>query len=192
MIINLLKDIRRAVPADYSQLDNLIHLAFENSVYGYRSVAEIIGKARKGFAKSEYLELVALDNERVVAYILITEVKLGDKKGGVIAPVVVDPAYQNQGLGETMIDVAEKYILNAKQGFICAVGQPEYFGRYGFFSADLYGIKPAFKDVPIEMFVFKELIPHYLDNVTAQPEYLPSFYKAQFEETFTPHSTKRA
>lgn len=192
MIINLLKEIRQAVVGDYQKVDKLIRRSFEESNYGYHSEAEVISRIRDNFTDDKYLELVALDKEKIVAYILITEVKLGDKRGGVIAPLVVDPDFQHQGLGETMIDFAEKYILNLNQGFICAVGQPEYFGRFGFFSGDLYDIKPVFKGVPSEMFVFKELIPHYLENVTAQPEYVPSFYYAKFEETFYPGKYKRA
>lgn len=185
--MQLLKDIRRATPEDFEEIIELIKRSFENSRTGFYDDDQIVKDAHSISSFGEHFELVATDNGKIVAYILLTHVQLGDLKGAAIAPLVVDPEYRGSGLGEIMISAAENYCIINEHYFLCTIGEPHYFGRFGFLSGDLFDLYPKSKWIPEECFLFKELKPCILAQTSGNLVFVDSYYQQKYHDIFKKH-----
>ncbi|MCD9141259.1 GNAT family N-acetyltransferase [Streptomyces albireticuli] len=85
----------------------------------------------------------------VVGHALLTRCHIGDAPALCLAPVAVLPEYQKTGAGSAAVRAA----LDAAEGMgehaVTVLGHPDYYPRFGFTRASVYGIRPPF-DVPDE------------------------------------------
>ncbi len=98
------------------------------------------------------LSLVATNDEgAIVGHILFTGADVGGEPVLALAPVGVSPEFQRRGVGEAL--VAEGLIQAATLGFgaVAVLGDPAYYGRFGFVPARGVGLKPP-ADWPDEAF----------------------------------------
>jgi putative acetyltransferase len=56
-------------------------------------------------------------------------------------PVSVLPAFQNMGIGQTLIKTTLKMAKEAGHGAILIYGDPDYYQRFGFTAAEVFGIR---------------------------------------------------
>ncbi|MCC6419825.1 MAG: N-acetyltransferase [Gemmataceae bacterium] len=96
--------------------------------------------------------LAALAGERVVGHVAFSPVSIADSSGGVgLAPVAVLPEVQRQGIGSRLIRDGLAAAREAGCGFVVVLGDPRYYGRFGFVPArrwnlhDEYGGGDAFQ-----------------------------------------------
>jgi predicted N-acetyltransferase YhbS len=59
---------------------------------------------------------------------------------------------------------------------VVVLGHPEYYTKFGFKKASLWGIKPPF-EVPDEVFMALELQENALDQVSGVAEYPSAFFE---------------
>lgn len=114
------------------------------------------------------LSLVAqLENDVIVGHIICSNAVV--KKGNQILPVLnfgplsVSPEYQRRGVGKALV---RTMIENAKKldyGAILFFGRPEYYPRFGFKEAAVYGIFDA-EGYNYPAFMAMELKEGYLKN----------------------------
>lgn len=93
------------------------------------------------------IELVALDESDVVGHILFSPVFLEPRVGTVglgLAPVAVMPDHEKHGVGRRLIQngLAECHRWGA--GFVVVIGDPPYYGRFGFEPAAKYGLRSEY------------------------------------------------
>jgi putative acetyltransferase len=77
-----------------------------------------------------------------VAYALLTRVVVGDAGAPALAlgPVAVRPAYQGLGYGTATVQAALDAAAELGERLVLVLGNPAYYGRFGFEPAAAYGL----------------------------------------------------
>lgn len=162
--------IRPEQAADIDRITQIIEAAFKGHPHGDSKEHLLVSELRSNHALS--ISLVAEVDENMVGHIAFSEITIDgvfDSWYG-LAPVSVDPEYQNRGVGSRLIErgLAEVKNLGAKGCVL--VGEPAYYKKFGFKQQD----KLSYEGVPEEYFLvqsFGEEIP------AGQVKYHPLFNK---------------
>jgi len=104
--------------------------------------ADLVERLRAG--GKAVIALVAEDAGSIVGHILFSPVALEPLAGTVglgLAPVAVLPDHEKHGVGRRLIQngLAECRAWGA--GFVVVIGDPPYYGRFGFEPAQQYGLR---------------------------------------------------
>ncbi len=170
--------IRKVNTNDYTEVSRLIVSSFSTSEYGYSNEAELVEKIRKNITHKKDLELVALIDGKIVGHGMLSQVKvinvLDESIGLVLAPLCVLPEYQNQGIGGKLIEELENIALYLGFKFISILGNPDYYGKFGYSEAKNYNISAPF-EVDSKYFLIKELEQHGLKEVKGTLIYSSAF-----------------
>lgn len=120
-----------------------------------RAEADLVERLRAN--GTAVIELAALDGDSIVGHILFSPVTLEPLAGTVglgLGPVAVMPDHEKHGVGRRLIQngVAASHKWGA--GFVVVIGDPAYYGRFGFEPADKYHLRNEF-GAPGSFMVFK-------------------------------------
>ncbi len=167
--------IRRETKEDISDIQALNELAFGQSLE-----ASIVNKLRSNC--SSLLSLVASENEKIVGHILFSPAEIeglhGTTKGMGLAPIAVLPAMQRQGIGTQLINRGIEELKKLQCAFIIVLGHPEYYPRFGFERASMYGIECQWEDVPDEAFMILWLDKSKIGRISGTAKYREEFNEA--------------
>jgi putative acetyltransferase len=88
------------------------------------------------------LSMVAEADGVVVGYALLSRVTVGESATPALAlgPVAVRPANQNSGYGTATVRAALDAAAELGEGLVLVLGEPAYYGRFGFEPASAYGL----------------------------------------------------
>ncbi|CCN50170.1 putative Acyl-CoA N-acyltransferase [Vibrio nigripulchritudo MADA3029] len=164
--------IRTEAPADILPIQQLIKQAFPT-----HAEAELVSRLMENGQRT--LSLVACSDEgEVVGYILFSPVTLDqqDFNWQGLAPLAVKEEYRGQGIASELIK--EGLSSLAELGYpVCVVlGEPEFYGRFGFESAAKYGMDTQW-ELPEGAFQIQELMEGELDGKSGK-----IFYSQEFSE----------
>ncbi len=132
--------IRPEQPADAPGVRSVHEAAFPTS-----SEADLVEKLRKNGKAS--VSLVAEDDGRIVGHILFSPVTF-DPPVDVVAlglsPMAVLPGHEKHGVGRRLVQngLAESHSRGAC--LIVVLGDPGYYGRFGFERASRHGLRNEF------------------------------------------------
>lgn len=96
------------------------------------------------------VSLVATDGHEVIGHVAFSPVTVAGASGLGLAPMAVLPAHQNKGVGALLVREGLASCAEAGCGFVVVLGEPEYYGRFGFERASAraldneYGVDEAF------------------------------------------------
>ncbi len=165
--------IRKEERYDHSQVHKLLAEAFETD-----AEARLVDKLRENPDFVPELSFVAEGNGQIVGYILFFPIKIISKQDHhnslALAPIAVPPKHQRKGVGKAMVEHGLTEARLSGFGSVIVLGHAEYYPRFGFRPASLYGIKTPF-DVPDEAFMALELTHAGLDNVSGTVQYPDEF-----------------
>ncbi|WP_327065709.1 GNAT family N-acetyltransferase [Kitasatospora sp. NBC_01302] len=114
--------------------------------------ADLVDALRRDPAWLPGLSVVAVDGGGlVVAHALLTRLRVGRGKGLALAPVAVAPECQRRGVGERVVRAALELAEEAGERLVVVLGDPAYYGRFGFTPAARHGVTGPF-EVPEEVF----------------------------------------
>ena len=84
------------------------------------------------------ISLVAVIDERIVGNVIFTtcSVNEGDIRVGLLGPLAVAPDCQQQGIGSALVNDGLRWLEDADFGMACVLGDPAYYGRFGFVQED--------------------------------------------------------
>jgi putative acetyltransferase len=157
---------------------NDIHVLNELA-FGQPQEANIVDKLRNNC--EGLLSLVAIENEKIVGHILfspaVIEGQHGIIKGMGLAPMAVLPEMQRRGIGTQLVKTGIENLKKTQCPFIIVLGHPEYYPRFGFERASLYGIKCQWKGIPDEVFMIL-----WLDKSATPPVSGLAKYREEFNE----------
>ncbi|NJN74160.1 MAG: N-acetyltransferase [Limnothrix sp. RL_2_0] len=143
---------------------------------------QIVAQLRKNC--SDYHGWVAVNPEQqIIGHILLTptEMEFADgsaSMGGLgLAPLVVHPDWQNQGIGSNLVRYVLKAAAELSQTFIAVLGDPQYYQRFGFVAAAQWGWQSEYNDIPTEAFM---IYPLQLDRLIQKNGTV--YYRAEFAE----------
>lgn len=148
---------------DRAQIRQVVTAAF-----GRPNEADLIDKIRLSPHFMPELSIVAREAKTVVAHVLFSciTVESPEHSFGAIAlaPVAVDPDYQNRGIGTRLIQAGLAQCEVLGNAIVIVAGHPRYYSRFGFQPASRFGIRAPFS-IPDTAFMVRELIPGRLKSI---------------------------
>lgn len=136
--------------------------------------ADLVDALRAG--GKAVIALVAEDEEGILGYILFTPLSLEPLAGTVglgLGPLAVLPEHEKHGVGRRLVQNGLAACHRWGAGFVAVLGDPEYYGRFGFEPATRYGLRDAFGGG--EHFMVFELRKHGLPPRDTLIRYAPEF-----------------
>ncbi|MFF2288806.1 GNAT family N-acetyltransferase [Peribacillus butanolivorans] len=171
--------IRQELSEDYKITEKVVKSAFANMEFSDKKEHELVSRIRKSDAFIPNLSLVAV-NKEIVGHILLSKIKINNDnqfaESLALAPVSVLPEHQNKGIGRLLILEALKKAKELEYNSVVVLGHPEYYPKFGFEKASLWGIKAPF-EVPEEAFMALELQENALYNISGVVEYPSAFFE---------------
>ncbi|MGH9882683.1 MAG: GNAT family N-acetyltransferase [Pyrinomonadaceae bacterium] len=160
--------IRTQTAEDIPAIRRVNELAF-----GQPAEANLVDALRK--QASPHISLVAIRDGEVVGHIFFSPVTLENSPTAILglAPMAVEPEYQNQGIGSQLVREGLKECQRIGYDVVVVVGHAEYYPRFGFIPASQKGLRCEYP-VPDEVFMVAELKPNAL-SARGLVKYHPEF-----------------
>ncbi|MFC5592040.1 GNAT family N-acetyltransferase [Sporosarcina soli] len=174
--------IRQEEVEDYEVTEKVVKWAFANAEQSDKKEHILVSRIRDSDSFIPELSLVAIDKEskRVLGHILLSKIKISNKDqivGSIaLAPVSVLPEYQNKGIGRLLITEALRKATELGYKSVIVLGHPEYYPKFGFKKASIWGIKASF-EVPDEALMAMELRENALEKISGIVEYPSVFFE---------------
>ena len=163
----MLFDIREERPEDVAAIREVNKRAF-----GQDQEANIVDALRSNGAS--LLSLVGIVDGQVVGHILYSPATVADVVGAGLAPMAVLPEFQRHGIGSKLIETGTQKLKDAGLPFIIVLGHSNYYPRFGFKPASIFGIKCEW-DVPDEAFMLLVLDQTKMQGVSGLAKYRDEF-----------------
>jgi predicted N-acetyltransferase YhbS len=177
--------IRPESEHDHREVENLTREAFWDLYKPGCDEHLILHKVRNNSDFIPELDLVAVDNDRIVGNIIYTRAKVVDAHNHeheviVFGPVSVLPSFQNRGIGAALITQTIKMAANMGFKAIFIFGNPGYYHRFGFENAVRFGISTS-EGANFEEFMGLELSKGNLKGLSGKLYYSALFQVSQEE-----------
>ncbi len=141
--------IREEMPEDVRGVRSV-----EEAAFGRKGEAELVDLLRQRGAVT--LSLVAVEGDKVVGHVLFSPGKVTNGQESWpcegMGPVAVLPERQRTGIGKKLIEQGLELCWQRGAKAVFVLGDPAYYGRFGFRRTDQYGIRCEFR-VPPEDFM---------------------------------------
>lgn len=158
--------IRRETRTDYTEIYNLVKLAFETAEVSNGKEQDFVVKLRDSENYIPELALVAESDNRIIGHIMLTKTYImadaEEIETLILAPLAVDIEYRKKGVGSGLIK--KSFELAAEMGYksVLLVGNPDYYSRFGFKqSKSAFSIRNT-NNIPDQYVMACELIPNSL------------------------------
>ena len=123
------------------------------------------------------ISLVGVSNGQLVGHVLFSPVILAGYpaagRGLGLAPVAVRPDFQRQGIGSRLVRHGLDVAREAGFDFVIVLGDPNYYGRFGFRPASQYQLDNEYGAG--DEFMAIELRPGALSGAAGRVQYRPEF-----------------
>ncbi|GGC88323.1 GNAT family N-acetyltransferase [Chelatococcus reniformis] len=118
---------RHERPIDAEQIERLHERAFGPGRY-----ARTAYRLREGRAHRADLSFTSLVGTLLVGSVRLSSVIAGDVPALLLGPLAVEPAFEGRGIAGELIRAALAAGRDAGEGLVLLVGDPPYYGRFGF------------------------------------------------------------
>jgi predicted N-acetyltransferase YhbS len=171
--------IRKEESFDHNWVIELTEKAFETLEISDHNEGKLVDKLRKAPTFIEELSLVAELNGQVVGHILFTPIIIDNGQQQfqslVLAPVSVLPEFQKMGIGGQLILAGHQKAVELGFQSVILIGHPEYYPRFGYKPASIWGIKTHYELPSDDVFMAVELTEGALSNVSGMVVFPPEF-----------------
>lgn len=138
-------DIRLETPEDYDEVEQITRAAFWNHHVPGCDEHYLAHTLRQSACFLPELDFVATLHGRMVGNILYTRAVIREGNGAnypvlSFGPVSVLPEFQGKGIGSALIRHSLAVAKQAGDSAVLIYGDPEFYKRFGFVSAERYGI----------------------------------------------------
>jgi putative acetyltransferase len=140
--------VRAETPTNVDQVRSLLLAAFPTP-----AEADLVDALRRDAAWLPDLSLVALDPVSgeaapwdVVGSVVLTRLTVGGQEALALAPLAVRPDRQGQGVGSALVHAALEAARAAGERLVVVLGEPAYYGRFGFVPAATLGVTGPYGD----------------------------------------------
>jgi predicted N-acetyltransferase YhbS len=147
-------------PETNEDIDDVYRLL--DVAFGQSTESVLVQKLRATPEFQQGYSLVLDSAQSLIGYLLLYPIIIKNKDHEIaslaLAPMAVDPDFQNQGFGSKLVIEAIGVAKSSGWGSIVVLGHPEYYPRFGFLPASQWNITGPF-DVPDSVFMALELKP---------------------------------
>jgi putative acetyltransferase len=120
------------------------------------------------------VSLVAIDAREIVGHVAFSPVTVAAGAGGVgLAPLAVAQSRRGRGVGGVLVRAGLDACRAAGWRWVVVLGEPDYYGRFGFAAAAGYGLDDDYGGG--SAFQALELVPGALAGVRGRVRYAPEF-----------------
>lgn len=170
---------RQEQPKDYLKTEALIEQSFRNEEMSDQQEHFLVQRIRSSNAFIPELSVVAVNQQdEIIGQILFSKITIENKDQATeslaLAPVSIHPDYQKQGIGSMLMNRGLEKAKEFGYTSVIVLGHPDYYPRFGFKSASLWGIEAPF-DVPDNAFMALELEKNALKKVSGVVQYSEAF-----------------
>ena len=166
-------NIRQEKPKDYEEVYNVVKTAFASAEHSDGNEQDLVANLRKSNNFVPELSLVAIQDNKIVGYIMFTRIKIGKYEELALAPLGILLEYQKQGIGKKLIEKGHRIAKELGYHYSIVLGSEKYYPKLGYVPASQYGIKAPF-EVPSENFMAIKLNDTSL-KITGIVEYAKEF-----------------
>lgn len=132
--------IRQVRDSDISRIKDIVREAFDRPGKNeYFNEWEFVEKVRDDSGFIPELCLVAISNNEIIEYILLSKALIGKNEGLALGPLAVKPFYQCKGIGKKLIEYSLKRVQGCGFEWVALTGG-DYYTQFGFESPLKYGI----------------------------------------------------
>ena len=128
--------IRTAAAKDYPQIYNLVKTAFETAEVSDGTEQDFVYRLRDPERHIPELEMVMESEGELIGHVMLTKHPLilrGKPAEALLAaPLCIKLEYRGRGLGGTLLTAALKKAQNNGYAAVFLIGNPAYYGRFGF------------------------------------------------------------
>jgi putative acetyltransferase len=126
--------VRRETAADHDAVDDLVTAAF-----GGRAEADAVAALR---SSPDAVSLVAVEQGEVIGHVLVSPVIVGASVPAPgLAPLSVRPDRQGRGVGTALVRAVIELCRTRRDAAVFVLGDPAYYGRFGFVDATRFGLR---------------------------------------------------
>jgi putative acetyltransferase len=157
-----------------SEIDRAAVLQVHREAFNRDAEAALVERLRAD--RFPQLSLVAEIDSVVVGHVLFSEAQLvfesEEKTIGALGPVAVLQSHRRRGVAESLIRHGLRLCWQRPWPAVIVLGNPAYYGRFGFSRADAWSIRCEF-DVPSEAFMI--VFSAHAISGPAAARYAPAF-----------------
>ena len=154
--------IRTAREADFPAIRALVQAAFATAKVSDGTEQDFVLELRRRDTYRPELELVAEENGQLIGHILLTILPVPGApqglRGLMVAPLCVRLEDRSRGLGGQLLQEGGRRAAELGYNALFLVGDPDYYGRYGFQNAVSLGFQNA-SGVPDRFLLTRSLSP---------------------------------
>lgn len=124
--------IRPETRGDETAIYAVTKAAFEGKAYASGTEASIIDQLRRDADLT--ISLVAEDGCEIVGHVAFSPARIGNASENWfgLGPVAVSPDWQQQGVGQSLIEEGLRQLRDHGAAGCLLVGDPNYYSRFGF------------------------------------------------------------
>lgn len=123
--------VRSARPDDHDAIVAVTDAAFKGEEEALRIVNEL----------EPEISLVYEDDGAIVGHTMLTRMEMGEHRPFQLSPLSVAPSHQNRGIGSALVREVLRRADEAGEPIVLILGNPAYYGRFGFEPATPLGIE---------------------------------------------------
>ena len=165
--------IRRETESDRAAIFAVQDAAFATAAHASGREAELVEALRAGEDWVPQLSLVAEVDGKVAGHVVCSYGRLASERVLGLGPIGVEPSLHGKGLGSALMHAVIAAADARDEPAIILLGDPGYYGRFGFVPAGRHGIVPQDPDWTPAFQV--RTLANWREELRGRYEYAPAF-----------------
>lgn len=163
--------LRPERPADAAEIHDFVKIAFETAKVSDGTEHDFVDRLRASEGYLPDLALVAVEAAcgPIVGHVMLTRTAIttpaGPREILLLAPLAVALDHRGRGLGARLVEDGLAKAIAAGFDAVVLVGDPAYYGRFGFRSSVEFGVTNI-NGIPDAYVLMKELVPGSLSGLS--------------------------
>ncbi|MDA9470125.1 GNAT family N-acetyltransferase [Enterococcus sp. 5H] len=160
--------IRLENEQDFAAIYSFTKEAFKTAKVKDGNEQDFVERLRKSEDYLPSLAFVAEENNEIIGHVMLTKVRIKGEnqifEELILAPLTVRLDQRNKGLGSQLMNKAEQAAISQGYQAIVLIGDPQYYGRFGYTRAEQFGIVSD-SGIPSDYLLIKKIGQTELANI---------------------------